>query len=320
MTSQNTIDDQSVRFFELRDVGLILGLAGLALISWVWPERYWQVFTRMTAAVVCPVLRLAGRGHTAIMSVVLEKQPANFDVQKIENANFAARLEEQLQYLREYRPGGWQPSLRMAGAENVERALQRGTGCILWIDPLVFCPLVAKKALHAAGYPPSHLSRYYHGPSNSEFGRRFINVITSRCEDRYLATRLIMKPGSELVQTRRLCHLLKSNEVVSIACSHHGASISELPINVGRLPCATGAPTLAVDMNAPLLPVSVATASAGGFEITIGAPLPASPAPNRRAAVRGLLAANATRLESIVNARPASFAAWRNMRLPTSRG
>ncbi|MFW2404879.1 MAG: hypothetical protein ACN4GT_08930 [Gammaproteobacteria bacterium] len=315
MAPNISIDDRNVSFFELRDLGLIVGLTVLGLVAWVCPERYWSVVTRSVAACVCPILRVFGKGQADLMRAILKSDANRAEAERTEEANFAGRLEEQLQYLREYRPGGWRPRLRTTGIEHLERALGDGAGCILWIDPLLYSPLVVKKALHDAGYPAVHLSRYYHGPSNSEFGRQFINVIVTHCEDRYLKDRLRMKPGTELAQVRLMSRLLRENGLVSIACSHHGSRIRNLPILGGTLPCASGAPALAIEMDTPLLPVAVGKTPDGGFEVSIDAALPAERSQGPRAAVDRLLGVYAERLESAVRVNPAAFAGWRYMRV-----
>ena len=99
----------------------------------------------------------------------------------------AHRYLERLQLLRLYRPGGWNPQIRLEGDQHVEKALEAGNGAILWICPSSFHRQVSKMAFSEAGYRVNHLSRYFHGFNTASwFGRRCLNLIRTRQEERYL--------------------------------------------------------------------------------------------------------------------------------------
>jgi len=232
----------------------------------------------------------------------------------IEIHALAGLYEQQLQYLREYRPGGWRPRIRLLGREHIEKALEDGCGGILWVGPFLHSNLVVKKGLQQAGFTISHLSVYNHGLSDTRFGLRFINPIKIKVENRYLEERIIIPPGRELGYIRKLERRLRENELVSITCRTVGHKRIEQPILNGKIQLATGAPSFALATRAALLPVFTIRKAAGSFEIIIEPPLELPKAESRHEAVKLLLNRYVQLVESYMVRYPTLFSRWADLK------
>src|SRR3954447_21903708 len=128
----------------------------------------------------------------------------------------ARRTEHHLEILRTYRPGGWQPVLRLEGEDRLHRALTGGKGAVLWVAHFSSNALATKMALGGSGFRVWHISRPEHGFSKSRFGIRWLNPIRVRAERRHLAGRIAFDrahPIKAMVAARRA---LQSGDVVSI--------------------------------------------------------------------------------------------------------
>ena len=294
---------------QFRDIPLLMGLAALSVPAWLIPMGYWQRLSGQLAAVISPLLRQRSPQILAAMDNAGDTAGVLVYRQWI-----ALRIEEQLQYLREHRPGGWRPELAIAGAQHLDQALSLGAGAILWVAPQVMASLLVKRGLSEAGYPLEHLSREFHGPSDSRFGRRMLNPIANHAEDRYLANRHAMQAGHELKALRPLVRALKQGRIVSISCASYGQRLAPLSVLGGELPVATGAASLAVSSGAALLPVLLKREGAASFRIQIEAPLQARASANRASMIDSLLSAYAQILQQQLSTQAAQFADWRLLR------
>ncbi len=219
-------------------------------------------------------------------------------------------MERHLQYLRESGPGGWNPRIELTGADHIDLALDSDRGCILWVGPMMFAFLVAKKGLHAAGYHVSHLSHADHGVSHSRLGHS-LNIVRTVPENRYLAYRLVMTDGSELRRTRDLYDRLRVNSLVSISAENEwGARVVEGPLLGSTMRLATGAPSLALASGAALLPVFALKHTYEHFEVIVEPALTVAPSGDRHQAVDDLVRAYMERIEQYVIDHPDQYADW----------
>jgi lauroyl/myristoyl acyltransferase len=222
----------------------------------------------------------------------------------------AGRMERHLQYLRELRPGGWNPRIELTGGEHIDRALESGSGCIVWVAPMMYAFLVAKKGLSAAGYSLTHLSHTDHGVSQSRVGRR-LNAVRTVPEERYLAERLVMTDGSELRCTRQLYDRLRANAVVSITAeTTWGARQVTAPFLGGTMRLPTGAPSLSLASGATLLPAFVVKRTHDRFEVIIEPALTAPPSSSRHEAVDEMVRRYVETIEQYVTRHPDQYANW----------
>ncbi len=302
---------------EFRDILVVAGYVILTPVAWLLPIRYWPKFTRLIAQLFCPILRRWRPDSLLRIKQAADRQTNFRDPVDIYIDLFAGRIEQEMRYLREYRPGGWQPKLEVTGKEHIDRAIRNQTGAILWCGPLLYSALVIKKALYAAEIPVVQLSRDYHGPSDSRFGKRYINRIAIACENRYLERRLVLVTGKPDTAIRQLLRTLGKGGVVSITCAHYGKRLIDMPILGGKLPVAPGAASLAASTEAPLLPVFVIRKSADCYEIVIEPPLSARGEFDRDEKIRALFNLYAQRVAHYVEQNPEVFTDWRRLDIDT---
>ena len=194
---------------------------------------------------------------------------------------------------------GWRPGARLEGAAQIEAALARGQGGILWVAPFAFSDLVTKFALHEAGYAVAHLSRDTHGFSTTRFGRHVLNPIQTRVERRYLAERLVMSDERSVGPLRELTACLRQNRLVSITLAATGRRTRQVPFLDGCIRIATGA---------PILPAFTLREPDGRFATRIEDAIHADPGLVREAAMDRMLTTYVALLEGYVLRSPDQFA------------
>jgi lauroyl/myristoyl acyltransferase len=255
------------------DLVTVANLALLLLPSWILPERLWAPLWRAKMRLSA----LTGAHETKRTAKTVRTALGDRDGPQCEAIMLhlkAAIYEMQMQDLRGWRPGGWQPHMVLEGEDHLRSALNAGKGAILWLAPFVFNSGPTKIVLHQKGYRVSHLSSPKHGFSETEFGVKYLNRVRCIPEDRYLAQRIVFDRNAPSTAMRRMMRALKAGEVVSIvAASTEGSDMIKGPIFGGRLPVAVGAPRLAGLTGAPLLPVFTVRDPAAGFRIVVEAPI-----------------------------------------------
>jgi hypothetical protein len=296
------------------DVTLSLMLPVYAAVAWVLPEGLW-------GNVVSGLTSLRGRREPGaveagvVASGLRDKAPAL--AQDIEGELERNRLLSYLQYLRDYRFGGWKMTSIIEGDEAIRRAQSDGKGVILWVAHFVFNGLPLKKSLHEAGYQASHLSRPEHGFSSTRFGVRFLNPIRSRIEDRYLKQRILIKRGAEQVALRKAHQLLKQGEIVSITAGHwEGREVANMPVGRAHLPVSTGAPGLAYVTGSVLLPVFIRMQDDGSFAVVIGKSIDVSQCGDRVTAVKMGVEEMSEALQPHIRAAPGQWRGWKYLKAP----
>ena len=250
------------------DVKLLLMLPVYAVAAWglperVWPNISWKIF---------PGRR--GRSSNSISDSIVSSEllpSGHIPAPQVSDQLEKNRITSYLQYLKDYRPGGWKMSFRIEGADEIAKAQLEGKGVVLWVAHFVFNGLPLKKALCESGYEVSHLSRPEHGFSSTRFGVKFLNPIRSRIEDRYLKKRIMITRGAEQIALREAHRQLQKGGIVSITAGHwEGRKVAQMPIGKVYLPVSTGAPGLAFATQSVLLPVFIAQQKNGSFLVTIG--------------------------------------------------
>ena len=292
------------------DVGTLVGLLPLTLVSWLLPERAWPAVCRRWAPLATPMLN----GDT---DAVLERMSATYAgaasreaAQSLLRAVAGEQIRALLQVLRCHRPGGWTPSLELRGHEEVEAARARGRGAILWISLSIYCDLMVKKTFHDNGMAVDHLSRASHGFSASRFGKAVLNPIQTLAEDRYLADRVTLDendPGAALDILEQRLH---DNRLVTITV-HKNAKRPLRPKFLGsRMTLAPGAPLLAYRSGAPLLPVFGFREPDGHYRVTVEPPIEIDRDAPTGTALERAGQSYAERLEPYVQTYPEQWRGW----------
>lgn len=313
--------------FILKDLGEVLGIAFFTPLSWIVPETLWKVFSFPAAFFIF----LIRPGKTRIKILHIGKLcGGHFKTPRpflIELTRLASVMEQKIQYLREYCPGGWKPVITIRGLEHIENARKAGKGGILWIAPFFFNSLVLKKALYQAGLEVAHLSAYNHGPSFSRFGFKRVNRIYIQAENKYLKERIVIQPardtaflhaGTNLNYVRKLDKILKNNGLVSIRCQpdraldHQGVLKNVLN---GQLPVAEGSPSFALASSCSLMPVFTLRKAPGVFEVVIESPIEMPCEGNRREKTNILIDRYVQIMETYLVKNPLLFIPWHEMAL-----
>ncbi len=138
--------------------------------------------------------------------------------------------------------------------DRLRAALARGRGAIVWVDETCAGPIIAKRALAAAGFAPRHVSAHLHGVSFTGFGLAMLNPRHLRAENRYLAERLVFGADETADVLRRVLRALKAGGVVTMTNGvFSGSGFVELPFGPrGRFSLSTTALGLSIRHGAPL--------------------------------------------------------------------
>ena len=295
------------------DIRLAAFLPLYALVAWFMPIGRWHDLIRRRFASIDKKgpLRTISKGIAA--SGLEARLPGGGEeIARELNAN---RLESYLQYLRDYRPGGWPVDYSLINEPALRDGLDAGRGVILWVGHFVFNGLPLKKALHAAGYEVFHLSRPEHGFSSSRFGIRVLNPVRSRIESRYLAKRVIIERGAQQRAMREAHRLLSKGRIVSITAGHwEGRRVAFAPIGNAVLPLSVGAPSLAHATGARLLPLFIVRDLVNGesrFRTILGDPIDCDREQHRDQVVRSAVADFALQLISPVVGNPDQWRGWK---------
>lgn len=293
------------------DVFLLGLLPTLALIAWLVPEPRWRPVCVRLARLQQVVRRRRHASSHGQLAASLAQMASPFTPEQLLTACAANSQYERLLLLRCYRPFANRPRKRLQGAEHIENALKEGRGAVLWVAPFAFGSLMTKMALHGAGYRATHLSTTGHGFSRSPFGRRMLNPIRTQIEGRYLAERVLVSRDDSVAPLRKLSRRLRRNELVSItSVSSVSRQLSAVPFLGGSLPMARGAPGLAWQTGARLLPVFAIREPGGEFVTVVEPPVSVPVCANRDEAVEEMLLRFAAILESYVMRWPDQFARW----------
>jgi len=199
--------------------------------------------------------------------------------------------------------------------------LNKDRGVILWVAAMTHLPDACKIALHQKGFLVSHLSRPEHGFSSSRFGIKFLNPIRTRYECRFLKQRVVIEDGNTKSAVAHLETLLGNNEIISIlASAHQGKALFHSPFLNHDLQIAVGAPSIAYNTGAALLPVFGHTKNAETeeFEIRFGEPIDLS-GEDKREAVQGATLSFLRSLEDEIRSHPNLSLLWQFLTEPSAK-
>lgn len=226
----------------------------------------------------------------------------------LSKALFARFVQAKIEVLQAFRRKQEPLNVRLEGAEYLRTALEGGRGALLWCEACFSSSLYLKSALASAGFQVHHLSRPDHDLSQSRFGRRFLNPIVQKPENRYIAERIMNHEGAQLAVSRRIMELLKANAVVSITVAATGSQLLRAPFMDGTISVASGAPHFAQRSGAPLLPVYT-HGEGDGYVVEIDKPIELQGLP-REAAYQHAVEELVRRLDDFVREHPLDWEGW----------
>lgn len=259
--------------FSFKDLYEIFMLSASLVPAWLLPQRAWRPIAMVVARVqlyMRPTVFEAWRQRINTALETMEQDATTIEPRRLQENLIANNYEAKyLQTLRFWRPGGWNPAVRLVGREHIERALAEGNGAILWVYPFIFYSVITKLALADAGFPPVHLNRPQHGFSGTRFGMRCLNPLLTRVEDRFIAERITLVTARDPGPLRTLVDRIRSNQVITITGNAEGRKVHSVPFFNGRLQLAPGPPSLALSHQAILLPTMTVRDQNGEFVVRV---------------------------------------------------
>jgi lauroyl/myristoyl acyltransferase len=294
--------------FSMTDVGVLIGAPAFALPAWLLPERHWPSLARVLSPLaIGDLTKDVGATEAAIRNSLGTRLPERAAKTILRDMG-AEGIFTFFQVLKCYRPGGWEPAVRIAGFEHVHAALEAGRGAVLWVSHAFHGHLGAKVGFHRAGLKVVHLSTPAHGFSATKFGVRHLNRMQTRIEDRYIAERVLLPLQGQNAALQTLVKRLKSNRVVSITGQRGTGRTVDARFLDGTMSLAPGAPTLAQITGAKLLPVFAFRAADGVIDVTVEPEIVLDGA--RDAAIAAAVQSFATRSEPHVLRSPGQWLSW----------
>lgn len=275
----------------------------LTVIAWCVPPKYWRKAASLTQWGV------PRDDCWALYNAILGHKYSKADITSISKRRRSYARELKFQILGLNGPWrSWRPGIRLTGERNLQEALLRGRGAVLWVLETSFSTLIVKMALDRAGYRVHQLSRPGHGFAIlSPFGMRYLNPIWTRVEDRFIAERVLITGETAADALAALQTKLHANGVAIITLAPLAHKFTDAPFFDGTLQLPTGPIQLALSSDAVLLPVFAVTKSNGAFEVSIDQPI----YPAIDALTAGNIAADyARRLERFVLGYPDQWNGW----------
>jgi hypothetical protein len=291
------------RWLSARDLLIAVKLVFCALVATL-PRRLWPLAARSAGGLH---VRLRPASVQAFAKAAL--QPS-FDPRSLAVAAAAEDYLEDIEGIRELLPGGWRPALAVVGRETLDEALRGGAGAVLWVSQHAHYDLAPKKALVSAGYDLNQLSATSHPFSTTRFGGLFLNPIRVRALNRYLVRRVLVVYGRARPAIEALREILRENGIVLIVAVGTGRRSVKLPFLGGTIDLAVGAPRLAHDSGAALIPLFTLPDNNGGYRIELGPDLNTREEPDAERAVRAMADRYVGLLEPIVRANPSAWQGW----------
>jgi lauroyl/myristoyl acyltransferase len=212
----------------------------------------------------------------------------------------------------------WGPTISLSGVDHLAAALEQGNGALLWFDGFIHGTLVAKRALHQAGYGMHYLSSEYHAVSATAFGRSVLNPVYVRAELAYLQERIVLNDTNHVACTRRMWAILRENGIVGVT-NTTSANMRFIAAPFGpsaRLTMSTSVLGLALQTGAPILPVAtIETSPLRDYAVIIGPALLADPSLGKDQAAAAIAAAYARWLLPLVKEHPEQWSGWKSERI-----
>ena len=287
---------------------MLIGAPFFTLPAWLLPERSWSTLTRALSPMAIGDLTKDPAATEATIRRTLGGRLPDAAAKTILRDMGAEGIFTFFQVLKCYRPGGWEPAVRIAGFEHVHAALAAGRGAVLWVSHAFHGHLGAKIGFRRAGLQVVHLSTPAHGFSATKFGVRYLNRMQTRIEDRSIAERVMLPLQGQNAALQTVAKRLKANKAVSITGQRGTGRSVDARFLDGTLPLASGAPALAQMTGAKLLPVFAFRAADGVVEVTVEPEIVLEGA--RDQAIAAAVQAFATRSEPYVLRTPGQWLSW----------
>lgn len=281
---------------------LIAAKLACYLLAAMTPQRHWPAAARLLGRAH---LRMQGRSARILAhSSAFRGRDIRASTAEALGWDYLANI----QAIREAFPGGWQCAPTLTGRDVLDQALQRSRGAVLWFTPFSGAFFAMGKAL--AEYSLTQLSTPSHPFSPTWVGTRWLNPIRVRAENRYLARRVRVVYGNAQPALAVLRQVLHDNGVVTITAIGSGKRSLAFPFLGGTLDLAIGAPRLAHETGAALIPVFALPDDDGGYRVELGPDLTSATMLPLQQALQEMASRYVELLEPMVQANPAKWQGW----------
>ncbi len=294
-------------FLNGRDIGLLVILALLALGT-LLPERRWLAIAQRIARWRADKRGPLDEAELAVIRALVGNRSSDWIEQKYLPEWLSRRYLAWLQLLACCPPRVWRPKAELEGQEHLDAALTRGRGAILWATTFAHNDLFTKAALAESGHLAHLLSRSTHGFSGSRFGRRFLNPVYLRVEQKFMGKNIVIDDIGNAEAIAEVKRRLAQNELVIIYMVPLGRRIATRPFLHGRIDIATGVLNLACETHAAVLPVFTTARADGRVVTALAEALPLTPDAGREAAIEHMIDAYIPKLEAWVETYPDQLA------------
>jgi lauroyl/myristoyl acyltransferase len=204
------------------------------------------------------------------------------------------------------------------GLKHLQEALELGKGVILWESNGFGRRLLAKRILHAKGFPlhqvhgPNHLGGFLtKDASESWLRRRMIKGFFRRCEQQFCSA-IVDLPGSGSLAFARTLQKFLSRNSILIASGDGRVGERLIPIDFLGQPVhfATGMVSLARWSGAVLLPIFCVPGDTGAPLLVIEKPIRIDQSAGRNRALESAVRRYATLLEDYIRRYPELYRNW----------
>ncbi len=303
------------------DLTDLVAIAVLLPLSWLTPQSWWPRISRAISIVIARLGPDVTKARTETLRRITGPRQLDVSFETLRIAIMDGYMEERLQLLRDYRPGGWRPTFDIKGMGQIEEARAAGRGCVLWVCPFTYSDIATKVGLHQAGLDVTHLSAFSRGFSpnscylwtRSRFGMKFLSPLRTAIENRYIKERITVPLEGSLGYLRTLERRLKQGGLVSMRCGEVGQRVFDLHFMEGTISIASGPVSLARSTGAALLPVFTIPDGPGHFRISIEPPLQPSAGSSGRGRDEDVVRQYCRLLESYVLRYPHLWSGWYHM-------
>ncbi len=295
------------------DIGHLMGLPILTLISWLLPVQMAPWFCRTMAFMNAATLT---SGKVALTRRIYQ-HVGDFDISlnpsEIPDAVAGEDLLALVSLLKTHLTRSWKGTTEIHGREFLDAALRKGNGAILWRAHFVHYGIPYYKALVDAGFHFTHISHVRHGFSESRFGIKYLNPIRLHAENRFVPERLQLTGGAPTVVLRNAHRRLAENGIVSITTRGDADNYISAPFLNGTHNVAPGAPRLAYAQGADLLPVFPIRNPNGSHSIIIEPPITIDRSQESRVVAENAANEFVNRLKSRVLQYPSQWLGWMHL-------
>lgn len=293
-----------------KDLLRLAGMCGGYVLTALLPARFDGWVVDRLAALFLRVQ--AGRVRRLALQMRQLLGSAGTDEEFLETAreHYELRIENDWGTIRGLHRRGWPPDVQLVGLERLRGALDDGRGAILW--HMFFGPnVVPKAACWRNSIPLTHLSRAQHGVrSPNWFTLHSLAPLLRRCEDRYLAERIVIPRDGSLGYMKALLGRLAENATLSIYAEHTGRQNVATDFFEERAEFATGAPSLAWKMGSALLPVYVVREGRFRYRVVIDEPIEVDRGLTRKEFAQRAIEDFSRRLQLRIAEYPADWMGW----------